>query len=159
MFAWIGAKLLAVPLLSRLFGWGKGTALPFVKENGRMVLSYVLIALVIASASLAVTMWFQRERLDKKLETAQVKIGALERKVQAVETINREQQSQIENLAELREIDSKALTGLNDDYRALNDRDVRLNKQMRNLENSNATVRGYLDTPVPDDLRRLLNEQ
>ena len=65
MFAWISAKLLAVPLLSRLFGWGKGTALPFVKDNGRLMLCYVLIALVIASASLAVTMWFQREKLDK----------------------------------------------------------------------------------------------
>lgn len=157
MFAWIGAKLLAVPLFSRLFGWGKGTALPFVKENGSRVLSYILIALVIASASLAVTMWFQRERLDKKLDTAREKISTLESKVQAVEAINAAQESQIANLASLREIDAKALTGLNDDYRALNDRDVRLSKKMNNLENSNATVRGYLDTPVPDDLRRLLN--
>jgi septal ring factor EnvC (AmiA/AmiB activator) len=159
MFATLGAKLLAFPLISRLFGWGKGTAVPFIQNNAKTAICYFLIAMVIASASLAVTMWFQRERLDRKLETAQGKIGALERKVIAVETINREQQGQIENLASLREIDAKALTGLNDDYRELDARDARMHNKLNKLENTNATVRGYLDTPVPDDLRKLLNDR
>lgn len=157
MFATLGAKLIALPLIGKIFGWGKGTAVPFVKDNARTLFGYILIALVIASASLAVTMWFQRERLDKKLETARTKITALEGKVQAVEQINAAQEEQLRNLSELRQIDAAALTGLNDDYRALNEHDAKMSKKLNNLENSNATVRSYLDTPVPDDLRRLLN--
>lgn len=149
MFAGLFAKFLALPLIGKILGWGKG--------RGSTIVGYVLTAIVIVFASFTVTLWFSKQKMEKSLVAAASQIQHLQNKVTAVEQVNAAQEDVIKNLQELRVVDNKALTGLSDDYRRLNLQDKAVSNKLTALEKSNAPVREYLDQPLPPELRELLN--
>lgn len=153
------ALLLKIPFLGSLLNWAKSSVVPFVTQKHRLVIEYALLAIVIASATLALTIWFQRERVESKLGDARVRIENLKGRVAKVEQINQIQDGTIQQLETLRLRDQQALTGLNEDYSALAGRDAAVSKRIAELEKQNEAVRAYLDQPVPAELRRVLREK
>lgn len=146
------------PLLMKLTGLFKGIG-PFFAGKKRILIEYALIAVVIVTAALSVTMWAERFSLRKQLTTANENIGALRTRVATVEMVNSAHQATIKNLEELREKDSTALAGLVNDYGALSQRERNARAKLTELEKHNEEVRRFLDQRLPDDLRELLRQR
>lgn len=152
------ALLLKLPFILNLFSWGKEKAVPFVKEKSRLLIEYALLAVLLVTLGLSFSLWLSRKKTDDMLTTANEHIELLKTRVAVVEQVNEFQQGTIDTLEQLRAQDAKALTGLSDDYERLNSRDQSVRKRIQELEKTNAQVRSYLDQPLPDDLRSLLNQ-
>lgn len=131
----------------------------WLKENRMLATGHILLAVVIIAGTLAVTLWVQRERTEGKLADATNKIGALQNRVQAIETVNSAQEATIGHLRELREADAKALAGLTTDFDELNLADTAYQKRLAELEKNNAAVRAYLDQPLPPELRSVVQKR
>lgn len=158
MLTGLVARLIAVPLIKRVLGWGK-TAVTNVKDKHRLIIEYVLIGLMIAACALALTMWLQRERIEDQLSDVRTKLSTANQRLGAVEQVNEGQARTIADLRELREIDSRSLGGLASDYKRLHERDTRLARDINQLEKTDAQVRSYLDEPVPAELSRVLRQR
>lgn len=133
------------------------SALGFFKHKTRLVIEYVLIAVIVAVAGFTFTMWLSKERTEKSLLTTQNELQTVQQRLGAVESVNRQQQETIGELKELRLQDAQALTGLLTDYKVLADNDARARNRLVTLEKSNETVRNYLNRHIPPDLACLLN--
>jgi len=68
---------------------------------------------------------------------------------QQVDT-NKEQDKAIAKLHELRDLDSKAIEGLNADLHKVAGKDEAIRSKLAQLEKHNAQAKALLDTPVPD---------
>ena len=133
------------------------SALGFFKNKTRLVIEYVLIAVIVAAAGFTFSMWLSKERTEKSLLTTQNELRTVQQRLGAVESVNQQQQETIGELKELRLQDAQALTGLLTDYKVLADNDARARNRLATLEKSNETVRNYLNQPIPLDLVCLLN--
>lgn len=158
MFTGLFAKFVAIPLVGKIIGWGKNTVTK-VKGNHRLLIEYFLIAVVLVTAGLALTMWLQREKYEDRLAVAELNLATARQRLTAVEQVNQGQAQTIASLRHLRELDSRALGGLVSDYAKLTARDATLSREISVLEKNNAEVRSYLDEPVPADLARLLEQR
>lgn len=123
----------------------------FVKAKNRLVIEYVLIALLVTTAATTFTLWLQKAKTEQQLEVVQTRVGTLE-------AITEIQEATIGNLKELRYKDSIALDGLISDYKALAITDARVRHKLGELERTNETVRDYLALPIPADLACMLDK-
>jgi type II secretory pathway pseudopilin PulG len=133
------------------------TAWGFLKKKRRLVIEYVLIAIVVAVAGFTFSMWLSKERTEKSLLTTENELQAVRQRLGAVESVNQQQEATIGELKELRLQDAQAFAGLLADYKVLADNDARARKRLATLEKSNETVRNYLNEPIPFELVCLLN--
>lgn len=88
----------------------------------------------------------------KDLELAQTKL-------QMAEQVNQDNQRTIKDLQEQRKRDSDALTSLASDVAAIRRTTGATHSAVMSLGATNEHVREYLQRPVPDDLRRVLNNR
>lgn len=146
-------------LLTKLTSLFKGVVFPFLSGKKRILIEYALIAIVLATAGLTVTMWADRVSLRKQLTTANQNISTLKNRVATVEIVNRAHEATINDLQELRKTDSETLAGLVEDYNKLTQRERQARAKVSDLEKRNEEVRRFLDQRLPDDLRQLLNER
>lgn len=156
MFSGLFAKFVALPLIGKVVGVFTNRVAPFVRDKKRLMIEYVLIAVIIASAATVFTLWLQNRKQDDKLTTASQTIDGLKTRIQTVEFVNETQEQTIKTLNDLREQDALALGGLMTDYDRLSERDKSVQKQLAELEKNNAKVRSYLNQPLPPELRSLL---
>ncbi len=138
----------AIPLISKLPFIG--TALNFFIQKKRLVIEYLLIAILLGTAGALVTLWLQKQGLDKRLESTLERVTVLEITTQQAEEA-------ITNLKNMRARDARALEGLINDFKSLSEDDSRVRSRLKKLEASNETVRKYLDSPVPIALQCLLD--
>lgn len=127
-----------------------GTAVSFVTGNARLVIEYVLIALAIAGAATAIALWYRTNYLEAHNDE-------LRERVVSVEVINEAQDKTISDLQALRQQDAAVMAGLVTDYAKLSKSDVTARKKLSELEKQNASVRDYLDQPLPHELACMLN--
>lgn len=104
---------------------------------------------IITAASYGYHRW---TTMAKDLELAQTKL-------QVAEQVNQSNQQTIKDLQEQRKRDSEALTGLVSDVAAIRRTTGATHSAIKNLGATNETVREYLQRPVPDDLRGVLNNR
>lgn len=133
------------------------SALAFFENKTRLVLEYVLIAVIVAVAGFTFTMWLSKERTEKSLLTTQNELQTVQQRLGAVESVNLQQQETIAELKELRFQDAQALMGLLTDYKVLANNDAHARNRLATLEQANETVRNYLNQRIPPDLACLLN--
>ena len=88
----------------------------------------------------------------KDLEIAQTKF-------QMADQVNQSNQKTIKDLQDQRERDSAALTGLAEDVAVIRRTAGATHTAVKNLGATNEHTRAYLQSPVPDDLRRVLNNR
>lgn len=108
---------------------------------------YGVLALGVAAA--AFYGYHRWTTMAKDLELAQTKL-------QMAEQVN---QQTIKDLQEQRKRDSDALTGLASDVAAIRRTTGATHSAVKNLGATNEHVREYLQRPVPDDLRGVLNNR
>lgn len=127
-----------------------GTAISFVTGNARLAIEYVLIALAIAGAATAITLWYRTHYLETRNDE-------LRERISNVEVINEAQDKTITDLQDLRKQDAAVMAGLVTDYAKLSKSDMAARKKLSDLEKQNANVRDYLDQPLPPELVCMLN--
>lgn len=127
-----------------------GTAISFVTGNARLVIEYVLIALAIAGAATAITLWYRTQYLETRNDE-------LRERISNVEVIDEAQDKTITDLQDLRKQDAAVMAGLVTDYAKLSKSDMAARKKLSDLEKQNANVRDYLDQPLPPELVCMLN--
>lgn len=143
------ALLSSIPFVSNLLG--------FFTSKKRLLIEYMLIAVLLAVAGFTFNLWLNKAKVESKLEAAKKEVKVIQSKLLAIELVNDVQEKTIEDLRDLRITDAKALTGLLQDYKLLAKRDTEARQRLSALENTNETVRAYLNTPIPAELECLLN--
>lgn len=118
--------------------------------RARLFFSYGLIAVIVTLAATVITMWFQARELGHQNETLHTRV------MQNHELIAR-QAITIEELQDQRRRDDLATKALLERFEKLGRSDKDIRNKLRSLEARNADVRSVLDTPLPDELRGLLN--
>jgi hypothetical protein len=124
-----------------------------------LYLGYIAIGITIALGCAAVWFYHQNTTLHES-------VGALNKTVEQRGTViedlkhnNAQQDTAINELTELRKTDRAVVDGLLSDYRRINATTTDTKEKIRELEKRNAEVRSYLNTPLPDSVRRVLNGQ
>lgn len=115
----------------------------------RPILYGVLALGVVAGALYGYHRW---TAMVKDLEIAQTRI-------QMADQINQSNQRTIKDLQDQRKRDSAALTGLSEDVAVIRRTAGATHAAVKNLGATNEPTRAYLQSPVPDDLRRVLNNR
>lgn len=129
-----------------------GSAFKWVKGNARLVIEYVLIALIVTIAGFTATIWIDKLKTEVKLaETAGV-LQTVKNTVTILEDVADSQGNEITTLKNLRQIDSDALTALVDNMKKLAQKDSQVRARLQHLEDTNEVVRAYMDTPIPPDV-------
>ena len=118
----------------------------------RLYLEYALIAAVIAMTALA---WGYRLQAKAALN----RNHELAVQLSAASTANAINQQTIKDLQEQRRRDSEALAGLAEDVAYIRRTTGATHSAVKNLGATNEAVNDYLQQPVPDDLRGLLNDR
>ncbi len=134
------------------------TKLPFVsstitlfKDKKRLLIEYIMIAIVVALCGFSLTMWWQKKNQEETIE-------AMGKKVTILESVTTKQSATIDSLKSQREIDSTSLQSLQQDYKNLWQSDQQSKKRLGDLEKQNAKVKKYLDEPIPRELVCLLTD-
>jgi hypothetical protein len=124
-----------------------------------LYLGYIAIGITIALGCAAVWFYHQNTTLHES-------VGALNKTVEqrgaVIEDLkhnNSQQDKAINELTELRKTDKAVVNGLLSDYRRISATTTDTKAKIRELEKRNAEVRSYLNTPLPDSVRRVLNGQ
>ena len=145
-----------ITLLLTKLPWLAG-ALGFMKNKKRLVIEYALLAVLVAVAGFTFSMWLQKERTEQVLQRAQGELQTVQGRLTVVEAVNDQQEQTIANLKDLRVEDARALGSLLNDYKSLAANDARVRRRLTTLEQTNETIRNYLNQPIPSDLVCLLN--
>lgn len=112
-------------------------------------------ALAITFAVLAgAALWYRGEAIEAAGERDRAKT-----ELATAVAVNASQKAAIERLTAFREMDDKLLVELQDKLSALATQTQRTTDAVRDLETTSADVKAYLSSPVPDDLRRVLNNR
>lgn len=127
-----------------------GTLSRLLAGKFRLVVEYLLLALVVIAAASCITLWV--ETREQRHE-----IGQLRTRVVNNEIMNATQASTIDGLLAARRKDAEVTAGLLRDFAAISRLDKATQRKLRELERRNASVRDYLDQPIPADLGCLLD--
>lgn len=114
----------------------------------KLVLALVAAAVLVGGASCGYSKY---KRLETELELATTRLAV-------AEEVNRSNAELIRDLQEQRRRDSDAIASLLEATQQIREAVNATNSAIRQLGATNEEVRNYLDLPVPDDLRRLLND-
>lgn len=114
----------------------------------KLVLALVAAAVLVGGASCGYSKY---KRLETELELATTRLAV-------AEEVNRSNAELIRDLQEQRRRDSDAIASLLEATQQIREAVNATNAAVRQLGATNEEVRNYLDLPVPDDLRRLLND-
>lgn len=110
---------------------------------------YFAIALLLGAV-----LWFRGEAISEAAERKAVEVQLTE-----VRAANDAQKAAIERLTARRAADDALLAELNGSIATLRETAEATQLSIQGLERTNEQVRTYLASPVPSDLRRLLNNR
>lgn len=117
---------------------------------------HTVLPIVLVGLLLGGSVWYV-ERIKGERDTALANVKtAQENYAKAQGVISSDKQS-INDLVALRLIDAKSLSTLSDSVSQLNAKYSARPAERQQLEKTNVVVKNYLDQPVPDDLRKLLD--
>lgn len=120
-------------------------------------IGHVLLGLFLAFAGLSVSLYFSRATLRAELMEAQIASAKLSEQLKTAEDVVAAQGRAIESLQLSVKKHDEINRSLLSRYRNIDARDVEFREKLQQLERNNHDVQNFLDLPVPDDLRRMLN--
>lgn len=121
----------------------------------KLVLALLAAGVLVGGASCGYSKYKRLETEYKRLET---ELELATTRLAVAEEVNRSNAELIRDLQEQRRRDSDAIASLLETTQQIREAVTRTNLAIRQLGATNEEVRNYLDLPVPDDLRRLLND-
>lgn len=107
---------------------------------------YILIALLLAVSSLAITNHIKTLKQDVAIAGYQKAQQQAQNAITQLQAVNQQQDETIQRIGAIREIDGTVLTGLQTDLARLRARDSALDANLKRLEKSNAQVRALMST-------------
>lgn len=120
-------------------------------------IGHVLLLLFLACAGLSVSLYFSRATLRADLMEAQIASAKLSEQLKTAEDVVAAQGRAIESLQLSVKKHDEINRSLISRYRNIDARDVEFREKLQQLERNNHDVQNFLDLPVPDALRGLLN--
>lgn len=120
-------------------------------------IGHVLLLLFLACAGLSASLYFSRATLRADLMEAQIARAKLGEQLKAAEDVVAVQGKAIESLQLSVKKHDEINRSLLSRYRNIDARDVEFREKLQKLERNNHDVQNFLDLPVPDALRGLLN--
>lgn len=120
-------------------------------------IGHVLLGLFLAFAGLSVSLYFSRATLRADLMHANIERIKLGEQLKAAEDVVAAQGRAIESLQLSVKKHDEINRSLISRYRNIDARDVEFREKLQQLERNNHDVQNFLDLPVPDALRGLLN--
>lgn len=124
--------------------------------KARLIIEYVLIALLLASLGMTVALYIGKLKQEMKVVTLAGQVVALDSQVQQQQSLNEIHKKDILELKQLRFLDADVLGKLVNEMNALSNRDAEFRAALGRLEATDETVRTYLNSPVPPQLRCML---
>jgi len=121
----------------------------------KLVLTLVAAGVLVGGASCGYSKYKRLETEYKRLQT-ELELAAA--RLAVAEEVNRSNAELIRDLQEQRRRDSDAIQSLLEATQQIREAVNATNSAIRQLGATNEEVRAYLDLPIPDDLRRLLND-
>ena len=120
-------------------------------------IGHVLLGLFLASAGLSASLYFSRATLRADLMEAQIASAKLSEQLKTAEAVVATQGRAIESLQLSVKKHDEINRSLLSRYRNIDARDVEFREKLQQLERNNHDVQNFLDLPVPDALRGLLD--
>lgn len=120
-------------------------------------IGHVLLGLFLAFAGLSVSLYFSRATLRADLMEAQIASAKLSEQLKTAEDVVAAQGRAIESLQLSVKKHDEINRSLISRYRNIDARDVEFREKLQQLERNNHDVQNFLNLPVPDALRGLLN--
>lgn len=120
-------------------------------------IGHVLLGLFLAFAGLSVSLYFSRATLRADLMHANIERAKLSEQLKTAEDVVAAQGRAIESLQLSVKKHDEINRSLISRYRSIDARDVEFREKLQQLERNNHDVQNFLDLPVPDALRGLLN--
>lgn len=120
-------------------------------------IGHVLLGLFLAFAGLSVSLYFSRATIRADLMEAQIASAKLSEQLKTAEDVVAAQGRAIESLQLSVKKHDEINRSLISRYRNIDARDVEFREKLQQLERNNHDVQNFLDLPVPDSLRSLLN--
>lgn len=132
-------------MLSALTNWFKTT----VSGKARLIIEYVLLAVLVAVAGYSVNSYLQIKGLSKSNADLNTKVGGLNGALETVVGVNNDQQEAINRLKGLRQTDASALDGLKKELESNGTKTSKVAAKVSQLEKNNAEAKKVMDTAVP----------
>lgn len=120
-------------------------------------IGHVLLGLFLAFAGLSMSLYFSRATLRADLMHANIERAKLSEQLKTAEDVVAAQGRAIESLQLSVKKHDEINRSLISRYRNIDARDVEFREKLQQLERNNHDVQNFLDLPVPDALRGLLN--
>ena len=120
-------------------------------------IGHVLLGLFLAFAGLSVSLYSSRATLRADLMEAQIASAKLSEQLKIAEDVVAAQGRAIESLQLSVKKHDEINRSLLARYRNIDARDVEFREKLQKIESNNNDVQNFLDLPVPDALRGLLN--
>lgn len=121
-------------------------------------IGHVLLGLFLAFAGLSVSLYFSRAALRADLVYAQIERAKMAEQLKTAEDVIAAQGKAIESLQLSVQKHDEINRSLISSYRNIDARDSEFREKLQKLERNNHDVQNFLDLPVPDALRGLLND-
>lgn len=132
------------------------TLASFFGPKARLIIEYVLIAMLLAALGLAVTLYVAKLKQDRAVAELRGDVTTLTGEVGGLKNVNEIYKADITELKELRFLDAEALGKLVDEMKNLSTQDTEFRNKLSRLEATDESVRAYLNSPVPPQLRCML---
>lgn len=120
-------------------------------------IGHVLLLLFLACAGLSASLYFSRATLRADLLEAQIARTKLSEQLKAAEDVVAAQGRAIESLQLSVKKHDEINRSLLSRYRNIDARDAEFREKLQQIERNNHDVQNFLDLPVPNALRGLLN--
>jgi len=124
----------------------------FAREKCRLIIEYILIAVLITTAALTLNLWLGKLKVESKLSAVTVELGEVKNKIVVLESVNKVQQQTIDDLKNLRAKDSKIVAELISGFDEIASNTSGRASSIETLERKDETVSNYLNTVIPPNL-------
>ena len=129
----------------------------FLAFRSQFHIGHVILGFALAFAGLSASLYFSRATLRADLMHAQIERAKLNEQLKTAEDVVAAQGRAIESLQLSVKKHDEINRSLLSRYRSIDARDIEFREKLQQLERNNHDVQNFLDLPVPDSLRRLLD--
>ena len=130
----------------------------FLAFRSQFHIGHVILGLALSFAGLSASLYFSRSALRADLAHAQIERAKMAEQLKTAEDVVAAQGKAIESLQLSVKKHDEINRSLISRYRNIDALDVEFREKLQQLERNNHDVQNFLDLPVPDTLRVLLND-
>lgn len=143
MLTLILTTLSKIPFIGHIF--------EFALSKTRLFIEYLLVGVLVCVTASTATLWVKKQISDAKM-------AALESRIASLQDENKTQDETIDTLQNLRKQDAEIIAKLFKDFGNLDESNAKFKSRLHNLETTNEPIRNYLNTPIDDNLQRVLDD-